>query len=261
MHTSESNRPTPCTELALLKWIKWRYPGCKIRRREWGCFVHEHRGCATNIGLLTFAAESAVKSNAKSINAAESLFNCRLRRRRTDFVDILRRMVSMNLSFAVHRKTAPAFISRTDTNGFRQTAKSFRRDRYTLQLEADSTDDRRRAKSAADVESSLCWGWCDLCGHEQPPRCHHCVVCRRCILKRDHHCYFTGVCIGLTNQRHFIVMNLYIAVASVLGLFYIGKYLAGNFDPLAKFSRLFSCQWPWSGALGVGFGLGTPIVF
>jgi palmitoyltransferase len=32
------------------------------------------------------------------------------------------------------------------------------------------------------------WRWCSRCQAPKPPRAHHCSVCRRCVLKMDHHC-------------------------------------------------------------------------
>lgn len=32
------------------------------------------------------------------------------------------------------------------------------------------------------------WRWCSKCNAAKPPRAHHCSVCRRCVLKMDHHC-------------------------------------------------------------------------
>ena len=78
---------------------------------------------------------------------------------------------------------------------------------------------------------SLHWHHCFSCHMDVPPRSHHCKICKKCILKRDHHCYMSGVCIGHTNQRYFIVMNFYIAVASLVGLYYIVQYLHANFYP------------------------------
>ncbi len=40
----------------------------------------------------------------------------------------------------------------------------------------------------------LSWKWCEKCEQNQPPRAHHCKVCDVCVLKRDHHCFFTGKC-------------------------------------------------------------------
>ena len=57
--------------------------------------------------------------------------------------------------------------------------------------------------------TGLHWKWCSKCRIEQPPRCHHCKICDKCILKRDHHCIFTATCIGFYNQRNFTVLVFY----------------------------------------------------
>lgn len=36
------------------------------------------------------------------------------------------------------------------------------------------------------------WKMCAICETITPPRAWHCETCRVCILKRDHHCFFTG---------------------------------------------------------------------
>lgn len=36
------------------------------------------------------------------------------------------------------------------------------------------------------------WRFCVSCEANSPPRSYHCDICRRCILKRDHHCVFSG---------------------------------------------------------------------
>ncbi|CAN1332139.1 Probable protein S-acyltransferase 14 [Linum perenne] len=33
--------------------------------------------------------------------------------------------------------------------------------------------------------------YCRKCNQLKPPRCHHCSVCGRCVLKMDHHCFYT----------------------------------------------------------------------
>ena len=50
-----------------------------------------------------------------------------------------------------------------------------------------------------------------------PPRGHHCPICDICVIKRDHHCIFTGNCVGFFNHRYFIVMTMYLW----LGCFYV----------------------------------------
>lgn len=36
------------------------------------------------------------------------------------------------------------------------------------------------------------WKFCSICETVTPPRSWHCSTCGVCILKRDHHCMFTG---------------------------------------------------------------------
>lgn len=52
--------------------------------------------------------------------------------------------------------------------------------------------------------------FCHQCQLNAPPRSFHCPVCNFCVLRRDHHCSFTGCCVGHFNQRFFLcaVVNL-----------------------------------------------------
>ena len=77
---------------------------------------------------------------------------------------------------------------------------------------------------ADDITAVISWHFCRSCNHMAPPRSHHCRVCQRCVLKRDHHCYMTGVCIGFWNQRYFVFLNFYVAIASILGLYFQYSY-------------------------------------
>ena len=81
------------------------------------------------------------------------------------------------------------------------------------------------ANSVSDKQKHV-FGWrrCEECDIDQPPRAHHCRICRKCILKRDHHCYMSGVCVGFWNQRYFVIMNFYIAIASIYGVICIYSY-------------------------------------
>ena len=59
------------------------------------------------------------------------------------------------------------------------------------------------------------WRFCATCEANAPPRSFHCFLCKKCILKRDHHCVFSGNCIGHSSQRYFIGFLVWCWVAGV----------------------------------------------
>mmetsp|Transcript_6781 Transcript_6781/g.21006 ORF Transcript_6781/g.21006 Transcript_6781/m.21006 type:complete len:326 (+) Transcript_6781:156-1133(+) len=50
---------------------------------------------------------------------------------------------------------------------------------------------------------------CKWCAKYKPDRCHHCRVCRMCILKMDHHCPWIYNCVGFCNYKWFFLLLLY----------------------------------------------------
>mmetsp|Transcript_58795 Transcript_58795/g.116498 ORF Transcript_58795/g.116498 Transcript_58795/m.116498 type:complete len:342 (-) Transcript_58795:64-1089(-) len=54
---------------------------------------------------------------------------------------------------------------------------------------------------------------CKWCGKYKPDRCHHCRVCRICILKMDHHCPWIYNCVGFYNYKYFFLLIMYSAMA------------------------------------------------
>jgi len=55
---------------------------------------------------------------------------------------------------------------------------------------------------------------CKWCAKFKPDRCHHCRVCRMCILKMDHHCPWIYNCVGYRNHKYFFLLLFYSALAT-----------------------------------------------
>ncbi|KAJ3416507.1 Palmitoyltransferase zdhhc16 [Chytridiales sp. JEL 0842] len=66
---------------------------------------------------------------------------------------------------------------------------------------------------------------CTKCRYPKPTRAHHCSVCKRCILKMDHHCPWINNCVGHHNHRYFLIFMLNLTVACVY-FFLMNVYLA-----------------------------------
>uniref|UniRef100_A0A1B0C063 Palmitoyltransferase n=1 Tax=Glossina palpalis gambiensis TaxID=67801 RepID=A0A1B0C063_9MUSC len=80
------------------------------------------------------------------------------------------------------------------------------------------------------VELRRYWRLCSKCEILTPPLSWHCESCDTCILKRDHHCVFTGCCVGHRNQRYFLRFIVHI----ILGTFYALCYNSAYFWWLHK---------------------------
>lgn len=54
---------------------------------------------------------------------------------------------------------------------------------------------------------------CDKCSAYKPPRAHHCRICRRCVLKMDHHCTWINNCVGQRNYKAFFLLVFYATIS------------------------------------------------
>jgi len=50
---------------------------------------------------------------------------------------------------------------------------------------------------------------CKWCNGFKPDRCHHCRVCKSCILRMDHHCPWIANCVGFHNHKYFFLLVFY----------------------------------------------------
>ena len=63
---------------------------------------------------------------------------------------------------------------------------------------------------------------CKSCDVVRPYDAHHCRSCHCCILEQDHHCPWMNNCIGIFNQKYFILFNIYafLSVVYCSGIYY-----------------------------------------
>ncbi|CAK9075112.1 unnamed protein product [Durusdinium trenchii] len=81
---------------------------------------------------------------------------------------------------------------------------------------------------------------CKWCGKFKPDRCHHCRVCRTCVLKMDHHCPWIYNCVGFYNYKFFILLLVYSAIDCYLILFTMAESVHRCiYDGAAAFGDLF----------------------
>jgi palmitoyltransferase len=80
--------------------------------------------------------------------------------------------------------------------------------------------------------------FCSACNMITPRRCAHCPLCKMCILRKDHHCFLTGGCVGLANQRYFIVFLFWAVFGALYGAFLTGVYLNEYLTPWFPFGWL-----------------------
>ena len=56
---------------------------------------------------------------------------------------------------------------------------------------------------------------CDICDDIKPARTHHCRSCKACVFLMDHHCPWINNCVGIENQRYFLLFISYLFVGTL----------------------------------------------
>lgn len=132
----------------------------------------------------------------------------------------------------------------------------------------DSAGPGGRAAAGAGEGRRLLYGWryCETCNVYRPPRGKHCASCNVCVGPTwDHHCPWTGNCVGARNYRSFVA---FISCLTLLTLLVFGvcvwvlvEHLVASADHLAALQRA-AADFPAAAGLAVftllmGYTLGS----
>lgn len=61
--------------------------------------------------------------------------------------------------------------------------------------------------------------FCQVCNHYCPLRASHCKHCKKCVLRKDHHCNFLDTCIGMGNHFYFLCFLLFLGLFDAFSIF------------------------------------------
>ncbi|XP_015273858.1 PREDICTED: palmitoyltransferase ZDHHC22 [Gekko japonicus] len=126
---------------------------------------------------------------------------------------------------------------------------------YILVIQNSPEDLSKGSNSGPGGEAVANWPDGSRTSGAALPGTHFCRLCARVTQRHDHHCFFTGNCIGSRNMRNFVMFCLYTSLACldslVAGVAYISAVLSTSFaSPLAFLTLLpHSISQFFSGAL------------
>lgn len=80
---------------------------------------------------------------------------------------------------------------------------------------------------------------CKWCDKFKPDRCHHCRVCRTCVLRMDHHCPWIYNCVGFRNHKYFFLLLIYTVATLQWMTWTMWPTLSKNIESEVPFQSLF----------------------
>jgi len=98
--------------------------------------------------------------------------------------------------------------------------------------------------------------FCKKCQKIRPERAHHCSVSKKCVLRMDHYCPWTGNCVGQKNYKYFFLLGVYGFTACVAALLSQLPWLIYSLSGFNIFTGKEDLDWEfnvlkWKGALFV----------
>jgi palmitoyltransferase len=89
----------------------------------------------------------------------------------------------------------------------------------------------------------------------KPPRAHHCKTCDRCVFRMDHHCEWINNCVGVRNQKYFILFLFYVFLFGIYNIALLVAHLIMNLTnkqkPIATIGANISWLFPWGMVLTI----------
>lgn len=77
--------------------------------------------------------------------------------------------------------------------------------------------------------------YCSICQILRPDGSWHCTTCNVCVERRDHHCLFLSRCIGLNNQRYFILFLGHVMISMIYSCYYNYYFISSLFKDHGMF--------------------------